>query len=508
MANISSAAWNYKTAAHLLLRAGFGHNGRYRKSTGEALQVRALANKTPEKAVDSLLAFRVSKARGPGKLDTSSSEWDKLQTWWFDRMVKATSPVREKIVLFLHWHFATARSRVNKPIYMAQQNALLREFALGDFRELVKRINIDPAMLWWLDGQTNRKSAPNENYGRELMELFTLGVFDFAGKRNYSQTDVTEVAKVLTGWRNREDSATKVTSYFLRTDQPTAWKSRHNTDAKTIFAPDPIETPDQSPLNLYIEPANTTDGALAEAEHRRLVDAIFNHVDTEGRPTVARHIARRAWKFFAYDPVVDVGTPRTDLALIDDLANEFKNSGYSLKALLRAIFLREEFYADSTRTVKSPVELVVGTLRMLRGRCKGDTRIALATDRTADMGQELLNPPDVFSWPGNQAWVTTQTLLSRFTFARDLAQRDKSAKNEIGFEPRNFLDLSENTRAQVVDRFLYLLGPVSVDALTRDELIAWLGNSDPIDLLNEDFLNKQVRGLVNLILTLPQYHTH
>lgn len=499
MANISPGAWSYNTAAHLLLRAGFGHNGRYKKSTGEAAQVRALANKTPEEAVDSLLRFRPSAARGPGKLDSSSQYWDQLQSWWFERMVKTSAPVREKVTFFLHTHFATARSKVTESLYMATQNALFREFATGDFRELVKRINIDPAMLWWLDGQSNKRGAPNENYGRELQELFTFGVFDFAGKRNYAQADVLEAAKMLTGWRNREDKG-KLTSYFTM--------SRHETGSKTLFAANPLETPTQNPANQYVEPANTMDTLLATDEHRRLVDAIFNHVDTEGRPTVARHIARKAWKFFAYDPIVDVGTSRADLSMIDDLADEFKNNNYSLKALLRAMFLREEFYADSTRTVKGPIEYVVGSLRMLRGKFVATTKTNLATDRTAEMGQELLNPPDVFSWRGNQAWITTQTLLNRYSFARDLAQRDKSRQNELGFEIYNFLDLNQTTRAQVVDRFLTLLGPLTIDMATRDELIAWLGANDPIDLTDEAYVSTYVRGLVNLILTLPQYHTH
>src|SRR5262245_16709766 len=102
MANISEAAWTYDTAAHLLLRAGFGHNGRFRKSTGEATQVRFLANKTPEQAVDALLSFKVSRIRGPGLLAVNEDYFDKLQTWWFERMVKTYAPVREKMVLFLH----------------------------------------------------------------------------------------------------------------------------------------------------------------------------------------------------------------------------------------------------------------------------------------------------------------------------------------------------------------------------------------------------------------------
>ncbi|MBI3785715.1 MAG: DUF1800 family protein [Deltaproteobacteria bacterium] len=452
---------------------------------------------------------------GPGKLYTNDDDrWHKLQRWWIDRMVKGLSPVREKIVLFLHTHFATARSKVTDTLYMATQNALFREFANGDFRELVKRVNVDPATLWWLDGRTNKKGAPNENYGRELMELFTLGVFDFAGKRNYSQSDVKQVARVLTGWRVHEANG-HISPEFRFTD-------RHDKNAKTVFAADPTETPNQNAANVFNEPANTTDEGLATDEHRRLVDAIFSHIDTEGRPTAARHIARKVWKFFAYDPVVDAGTARTDLSLIDDLADVFVANGYSLTELLRAVFLRQEFYFDPTRTVKSPVEYVTGTLRMLRARLAGDTKLVLGDDGTttfpgmSTMSQELFNPPDVFSWKGNEAWITTQALLKRFEFGRSLSERDKGRKdpfnshlaNDIGFNVYSYLDLAETRRAAVVDRFLKLLGPLNVDTATHNELVAWLGPADPIDLTDTTFVQKRVRGLLNLIFTLPHYHVH
>ena len=205
MADISPADWSYETAAHLLLRAGFGHNGRYSRATGEATQVRYFANLTPEKAVAKLLTMSTSKLRGPGTLTTGDDKFAKLQLWWVNRMIIASNPLREKMVLFLHTHFATARSKVDTPLYMSTQNALFREFAVGDFRELVKRVTVDAAMLWWLDGYLNKKGKPNENYARELQELFTLGVFDFNNQRNYAQKDVTEAARVLTGWRFRED---------------------------------------------------------------------------------------------------------------------------------------------------------------------------------------------------------------------------------------------------------------------------------------------------------------
>lgn len=513
MPNIDASRWNYDTAAYLLLRAGFGHNGRYSKRFGQASLARKLARKTPEEAVDYLLKITIPTATptGPGSFVRREGLGD-LQAWWLQRMLDTRTAVLEKIVLFLHTHFATAYSRVNKTVYLARQNALFRRYALSDFRELVKEINIDPAMLWWLDGRYNTRTAPNENYAREVMELFTLGVYDFAGQKNYSQNDVKQAARMLSGWRFREDPPNKLLeSYFTL--------SRHDRNQKTLFEPDPEETPYQNPANQYVEPANNSDEAIARDEHRRLIDAIFRHVDTEGRPTAARFLARKAWKFYAYDPEVDAGTNRSDLGVIDDLADVFHSSGYNLKALLRALFLREEFYVERGRTVKSPTEYVIGSLRMLRVKksrwgtyTSQDSLSSLAGDGfqgrggMGQMGQTLFDPPDVFSWKGNEFWVTSHAWLNRLEFAKRVAFFSRDSRSFSWVKPNRFLSSKDTTRAQVVDRFLTLLGLGDVDPDTRNALIAWLGPSDPIPPRDRTFLETRVAPLIQMILSLPQYH--
>ncbi|GIW45545.1 MAG: hypothetical protein KatS3mg077_2827 [Candidatus Binatia bacterium] len=514
MPNITPDQWNYDTAAHLLLRSGFGHNGSVRKSTGEATLVRTLAMKTPEQAVDWVLRLRVPARVPQGRGNLVPRDWNSfslLRAWWLERMIKPKNPALEKIVLFLHTHFATAQSRVNKSLYMAKQNALFRAYALGDFRELVKAMNIDPAMLWWLDGQSNTRRAPNENYARELMELFTLGVFDFAGNKNYSQNDVKVAARMLTGWRIRELD-NDVESYFDM--------NRHDRDTKILFQPDPNETPSQNPANTYTEPAST-DPAVAVDEHRRLIDAIFHHRDTEGRPTAARFLVRKLWKFYAYDPIVDAGTSREDLSLIDELADVFVASGYRIPAVLRAMFLRAEFYAHRDRTVKSPVEYVVGSIRMLRVKPSGtfytfeDSLVQLGDDGNqgkgglTQMGQTLFDPPDVFSWKGNQYWITSHTLLQRAIFASRLCTRrwpPKKYKDPVRAE--RLLPRQPLPRAEVVDRFLRLLGPIQVDEATRQSLIQLLGPTDPFDPQDDINIFFQLNPLLQMILMLPQYHVH
>jgi len=502
--------WNYNAAFHLLVRAGFGHDGKLNKGSDEAKAVLKLADMTQAEAVDYMLDVRPSTRRGPGKNENDSGMWDKLQKWWFDRMLKAKKPLQEKMVLFLHQHFATARSTVNKPLYMAVQNALFREFAFGNFTELVKRVNVDPAMLWWLNGDVNTALAPNENYSREVQELFTLGVFDFNGERNYSQNDIVQGARILTGWKRDEPKETAVISYFDMDD--------HDQAAKTMYTAVAGETPNQDPGNAFTIPASS-DPETAAGEHATLIDRVFLHRDTEGELTAARFIARRLWKFFAYEPDVDVGagTGRQDLAVIDALAADFTASGYELKPLLRAMMLRDEFYADATRTIKGPVEYVIGASRMLGAKLKRDAKDRLVPgggSELAEMGQELLNPPDVFSWRGNLFWVTTQTFLQRYDFAETLAFGAKS--DDLGFDLTKLLgpdavitDPTQATRAAVVDRFLGLLlaDPTVVDTTTTTQLVASLGPNDPIDL-TDGGVQSDVRGLVNLILVSPHFHVH
>ncbi len=501
---------NYDMAHHLLLRSGFGHDGKMSKDRTEGKLVRSLAdlaaNKGPQAAIDSVMKVPKSKIRGPGTLNGFDSY--NLQKWWVGRMVAALKPLGEKMVLFHHTHFATASSKVYKSKYMAVQNALFREFALGDFRELVKRVTIDAAMLWWLDNTQNVVTKPNENYARELQELFTLGVYDFAGDRNYLQEDVKQAARILTGWSVDDD-------YRKRTITVAFSAGNHDGASKTMYASTP---------NAFTLPGTLPGGTvnfLGDTEYAGLVEGIFNHIDSEGHPTVARYIARKMWKFFAYDPDVDASstTGRADLALIDRLADEFKSpvedphptskvgesAAYSMHALARKMFLQEEFYQDATRTVKGPTEYVVGSLRMLRGKLG---RYVSIGDVLANQGQDLLNPPNVFSWKGNLNWVTTETLLSRYDFARDFAQSPKrDPYAHYTFDIYAYLDdppPASTTRQAVVDRFLKVLG-LAVDAA---ELVNWLGTADPINLTDSDYVDTYVRGLLHLMLTSPQYHVH
>jgi len=509
VARITRANWNYDTAAHLLDRAGFGHKGSVRKKTGEAADIRRLfvtKKKQPADFVEKL--FPRKPAKMPKKFSFHSVR--EVRKRWIKQMLRANGrrTVQEKMVLFLHGHFTTQESVVRSGRLLERQISLFRTFATGDFRALVKQVNVDNAMLLFLNGNENEVGNVNENYGRELMELFTLGVFDFTGANNYSQTDVTEVARILTGWVG--GSSFSGTSRFI--------SSRHDPGSKTVFAPDLIETPLQNPANTF------TTGDLQDKEHELLVDRIFDHRDTEGRPTAARFITRKLWKFFAYDPEVEVGTGRADLALIDGLADVFVNGTpenpvpYNLGNLLREMFVQEEFYhfkAEQGHTVKSPTDFVIGSVRKLSGSMPTATNVRhhqRAFENPMErMGQNLLEPPDVKGWDGNLAWVSTANLLDRTDFAKELAQRDKKGGKELGINIRKILRTwfgdPPFTRAGVVDQLLRILGPVRVDPGIRQGMIDWLGPDDSVVRFDDPvWVAVRLRGLLYNVLSLPQYH--
>ncbi len=514
MPNVTRAEWDFDKAAHLLNRAGFGHNGTIRRTTGRSSQIEALVGSARQEPADLIEKLFPRRLKPMPRRFPDNNE-NRIRGDWIHQMLRANGrrTVQEKMVLFLHGHFTTQISTVGSQRRMEVQIARFRSLATDDFRELVKQMNINPAMLRFLDGRENRAGNINENYARELMELFTLGAVDFAGEDNYSQRDVSEAARLLTGWQDG-GSSDALSGTFQ--------EARHDLDPKVVFAPDPLETPNQNPANEF------TVGNLGEAEHRELVDRIFDHVDTEGHNTVSRFITRKLWRFFAFDPEVDVGTGRADLPLIDELAQVFRTGTpgdgrpFILGNLLKAMFLRTEFYENPGRTVKSPTEFVIGSVRKLAGNMPTRSFALFAqrqfTHPMAGMGQSLFEPPDVKGWDGNLAWISTGNAIARLEFARDLAERDQRPRRELGINLRKVLRWlpvePPPTRAQIVAIFLRNLGPITVDEETFAALENWLGPDDGAVQLDDDtsegfeFIRRRLRGLIALILTLPQNQVH
>jgi uncharacterized protein (DUF1800 family) len=446
------AEWNYEQAAHLLRRAGFG-------GTPEDIEFFLVLGH--EGAVDYLVNYeQVSDSameqalERRGYLETERGQQlplANIQQWWLFRMIHTKRPLLEKMTLFWHDHFATAVSKVVSRPLMLQQNELFRRLALGNFREMLVGVSQDPAMIVWLDNNTNVKGSPNENFARELMELFTLGITDvITGEPNYTETDIQEAARAFTGWTIRRGR------FFFNASQ-------HDFGQKTVL------------------------GRTGDWGGEDIVEILV-----ELRAT-ARFLARKLLEFFVY--------PDPEPELIEAIADVYLDSNYDMRTVVRQILLSEVFMSEKAllANVKSPVELVVGMIRELKAEI--DTRFLLGP--LALMEQMLFNPPTVAGWDWGLGWINTATLLTRYNVASALASVRKT--RGAAFDPARLLPKGGLQSAEeVVDHFLHILGPLPVASLTRQALIDYLNGDGPFEL-NARTIDKQIRGLIHLILTLPEY---
>jgi uncharacterized protein (DUF1800 family) len=302
-----------------------------------------------------------------------------LRGWWLQRMAKGPRPFQEKMVLFWHGHFATSVEKVRDAYLMWRQNELFRRLATDNWLRLLVEVAKDPAMLLWLDQAQSRKQHPNENFAREVMELFTLG------EGHYTEKDITEAARALTGWSYDRD-----TQKFV--DRP----FQHDDGIKTVL------------------------GKTGELDGLDVLEQIV------AQPQAAMFITAKLWNFFAGQP------PSNELTAA--LAQVFRRSGNNFKPLLHTMFRSEEFYGDTLirAQVKSPVQWLVGTVRMLEAElpppqvCWGLTR---------NLGQDLFAPPNVKGWDGGLTWITTNTLFSRYNEAAVLVQGDTAMMAGMNFGP-------------------------------------------------------------------------
>ena len=412
LAPITAADWDYGKAAHLLERAGFG---------GTPAEIERLEAMTPSEAVDYLVdyqaledtapafeaspiwdpgmdpfpksraeAVRIARERGVSMgveplpegesrrlqpvvnkffygLRSNSVETQRLATWWGERMLVTRRPLEEKLTLFWHGHFATGNVKVRDTRMMRQQIEMLRANANGNFHDLLLGILTDPAMLVYLDNGENVKDHPNENFGRELLELFSLGV------GNYTETDIREAARAFTGWTN------DVLEFKFDAEQ-------HDFGEKTFL------------------------GRTGAFDGGDIIDIILDE------PAAAEFMAAKLYRFFVRDEIDD--------AVRADLAATFRDAGYELRPLLRRIFLSRDFYSPASYAtqIKSPVHLVVSTYRKLEL-----TELPTIPDfnrLTAGLGQTMFNPPNVAGWAGGRTWVTPATLLQRGNLFRDVLYPD------------------------------------------------------------------------------------
>ncbi len=283
-----------------------------------------------------------------------------LKGWWLAEMVGTDSPLTERMTLFWHNHFTSGLQKVRSPALMYRQNVLLRRHALGNFAELLHAASKDPAMLVYLDAATNRRGQPNENFAREVMELFTLG----EGK--YGEGDIREAARAFTGWSI--DPATG--EYVFR-------RGLHDEAEKTVL------------------------GRSGSLRGEDVLDILL------AQPAAAEFVAAKLWREFV--------SPQPEPDGVARVATVFRASGYDIRSALRALLMTEAFWAQENRAalIKSPVELVAGTLRQFEIGF-GDPLPFVLLLRT--LGQDILSPPNVKGWPGGEAWINSTTLLARKQF--------------------------------------------------------------------------------------------
>jgi uncharacterized protein (DUF1800 family) len=476
------ASISYDEAAHLLRRAGFG---------GSPGEIDDLVLKGREGAVDYLINYSAVDDRESDDLLNRSFDFAnpfdfekfnrvEIERWWLTRMVHTRRQFQEKMTLFWHNHFATAASKV-ADVFMFSQNRTLRNHALDQFDSLLLSVAQDPAMLIWLDGITNVRGKPNENFARELQELFTMGINDVVtGEPNYTEQDVQEIARAFTGWR-----------FFHFRGDPDLFNF--------TFVVDPNEH-DNTAKTVYGQTAN------------------FNGDDIIGiiaaRRSTARYIVKKLFEFFVYP----LTTSSADKATIEKFADVYMTRNHSIKELMRAIFVSDEFFGERARfaLIKSPVELIVSSIRMLGARYNPGTSARqenanLLVIMSIFLGQELFNPPDVAGWKHNLGWINTSTLLNRFTYA-DLLAINRTRNLEapgLWLSHDRLKSFTKKTTKKTVKKLLSVMGPLDVDPQTMRTLRNYLETDDQgnsIDFVPDDLtIDKKIRGLVHLVMCLSEF---
>jgi uncharacterized protein (DUF1800 family) len=304
-----------------------------------------------------------------------------LRAWWADEMLVSDSPLTEHMTLFWHNHFVSSIAKVKSPRLMLDQNLLLRREALGNFATMLHDVSKDPAMLVYLDSASNRRGSPNENFAREVMELFTLGV------GHYGEPDIKEAARAFTGW-----SIEPATGAYK-------WRPfAHDRGIKTVL------------------------GRSGDFDGDAVLDILLS------RPETAEFVVRKLWLEFV--------SPQPDEAEVRRIARDFHSSGYEIKVALRDLLNSPAFWGPENRAVlvKSPADLVIGTLRSIDYADAEARPVAVALRQ---LGQDLFAPPNVKGWPGGDVWINSSTLLARKQVLERIARsmRGRSLDRTVLLDP-------------------------------------------------------------------------
>ena len=416
---------------HLMRRAGFGASHEElaaRAAKGYEATVEELLHPEEQEAVDMELLYRFM----PGYEGALGPPLNQAE--WVYRMINTRRPLEEKMALFWHQLFATGNSKVDNPPELTQQIAMFREHGMGSFRDLLVELAKNPAMIFWLDNNGNHMGAINENWGRELLELFSMGV------GNYSEDDIKEASRAFTGW--------------------------------TIGPKIPRNPLGRFYWNFEYRPEDHDDGEKTFLGYT----GNFDGQDIIGivvkQSATARFLSRHLYNFFVADepqvPSWNI-TPPNDPAAIDALIATYNETDGDIRAMLRTLFNSDFFKNARYSRVKSPAELVIGTAKMAgnyQGPRPGFNQLAF---ECAYQGQELLNPPSVESWHTGAEWIDGGALVRRVNFAAGLLG-DTSLPG-VQAIVGSLRERGTMTPAQLVEACLELSGPVEVGEATYSELL-------------------------------------
>jgi len=449
-------AWTAKWAGHLLRRAGFGASlPELRQAVKDGLDA------TLDKLFrsDDTAKERTEFLESNGKRVASANNAYQLRGWWVYTMLNTLQPAHEKLTLFWHNHFATSIAKIQRTTTMFAQNVLLRKYALEKFQPFLLDMSKDVAMIIWLDNNSNVKGKPNENYAREIMELFSLGVAT-PESRHYTEKDIREAARAFTGWHTDGEK------FDFN-------KNFHDYGEKTVL------------------------GKTADLNGEDIVTLCLE------QPACAKFLVRKLYKYL----IAEIDAPPQ--TLLDPLCEMYRKSDYDTAKLVRTMVKSRHFFSDYAyrQRVKSPCEFVLAAVKAVG---QSFVQPQSVVTKMEAMGQSLFAPPNVKGWEGGPTWLNTATVLARHNFAQTLCSgkgelnlNDPEARIGIAIDPAAILRREKITEPKdMVALLADLLLDGEMEQAHRDRLINYIAEDKPT---SEDALASRVREAIHGIMTMPEY---
>ena len=453
--------------AHLMRRAGFGApfeelEARTAKGYEATVEELLQPDKQPDMERDLMMRYKTEWVSQAG-LEGQQEEW----TY---QMINSKRPLQEKIALFWHGILCTGHAKCEYPRQQQLELNMFRTVGMGSFRELLQALSKDPAMVFYLDNCMSHKDAINENWGRELLELFSLGV-GMDGEQNYSEDDVKEAARAFTGWT--------VTNSIPRYPYG-------KYEASFIYDPSDHDEADKTFL-----------GESGNFNGDDIVDIIIK------QPGTARFVARHLYNFFVADePQVPAwkDTPPIDIAAIKLLEEEYFRSNYDISSMLRVLFNSDFFKNSQFEKVKSPAETVVGTMRLVGDYTTPKLGLNALTLTIRYMGQDLLNPPTVEGWHTGKEWIDSGTLVERINFTADQVGNTAlpGVKNII---ERFNSEGSTISHERFIDGCLEMLGAYELTPETSSQLMDMAQSEGEVTTGTPEFETRVGQMLQSIVAT-------